>query len=82
MAHFIAYNKTNDVTHIAKLYFKEVMTLHGIPRSIVSEQDTKFLNHFWVTLCKKVGIKLKYNTSCHLQTDGQTEVTIEPYTPS
>ena len=35
MAHFISYNKTNDATHIAELYF-EVMRLHGIPRFIVS----------------------------------------------
>jgi len=37
MAHFIAYNKTNDATHIAKLYFKEVMRFHGIPYSIISD---------------------------------------------
>jgi len=36
MVHFIACNKTNDVTDIAELYFKEVMRSHGIPRSIVS----------------------------------------------
>jgi len=41
MAHFIPCNKTNDTTLKAELYFKEVMRLHGIPRSIVSDQDTK-----------------------------------------
>jgi len=46
MACFIAYNKTNDATYIAELYFKEVMRLHGIPHSIVYDQDTKFLSHF------------------------------------
>jgi len=75
MAHFSPCNKTNDATHTAKIYFKEVTKLHGIPKSIVSNKDTMFLSYFWVTLWKKFGTKLMYSTTCNLQTDRQIEVT-------
>ncbi|KAL4341527.1 hypothetical protein GQ457_08G028020 [Hibiscus cannabinus] len=74
MAHFIACHKTDDDVNVGNLFFCDVVRLHGIPRSIVSDRDANFFSQFWRTLWSKLGTKLMFSTTCHPQTDGQTKV--------
>jgi hypothetical protein len=58
----------------AKLFFERVWVHFGIPQTIVSYRDSRFLNTFWSSLWSLLDTKLTKSTTFHPQTDGQTEV--------
>ncbi|XP_071921821.1 uncharacterized protein [Coffea arabica] len=76
-AHFLPVSMSFSLEKLAKLYTEEIMRLHGIPISIVSDRDPRFVSRFWQKFQETLGTKLKFSTAYHPQTDGQSERTIQ-----
>ncbi|KAL1190115.1 hypothetical protein V5N11_015536 [Cardamine amara subsp. amara] len=76
-AHFLPMCKKDSVERLTELYVKEIVRLHGVAASIVSDRDSKFSGKFWRELQKKFGTKVHMSTAHHPQTDGQSEHTIQ-----
>ena len=73
MVHLIPVNTTIKASELASLYIKEVVRLHGLPDSIVSDRDTKFTSIFWREIHRILGTKLLMSTAFHPETDGASE---------
>jgi hypothetical protein len=72
-AHFLPVKTTHTTTNIADIFMKEIVRLHRIPRTIVSDIDTKFTSNFWRGLLKGFGTNLFFSTTYHPQKYGKTE---------
>jgi hypothetical protein len=68
--HFIPMKTTNSASELVPLYMKEVIRLHGVPKSIVLDRDSKFVSKFWESLHSALGTKLSLSVAFHPQTDG------------
>jgi hypothetical protein len=61
------------VATYAELYIVRVLSLHGVPKKIVSDRGPQFVSKFWEELHKSLGTKLLHSSTYHPQTSGQTE---------
>ena len=75
-AHFLAMRMTFTLEEFCQLYIREIVQLHGVLVSIISDKDPRFTAHFWKSFRKTIGIQLTMSTAFHPQTDGQSEMTI------
>ena len=69
-AHFFAISSKYSAAKVAELFFREVFRLHGLPKTIVSDRDSKFTGAFWQELFWLVGTELAMSTSYHPLSDG------------
>nr|GEZ02089.1 reverse transcriptase domain-containing protein [Tanacetum cinerariifolium] len=69
--------ETDFMDRLARMYLKEVVTMHGIPVLIICDHDGRFTSNFWRSLQKALGTRLDMSTSYHPETDVQSEKTIQ-----
>jgi transposase InsO family protein len=75
MVHFAATHTTVTAKDTARLFRHEVFRLHGMPREIILDRDTRFTSNSWKEVCRLLDIRQGLSTAYHPQTDGQTERT-------
>ncbi|KAA0050376.1 ty3-gypsy retrotransposon protein [Cucumis melo var. makuwa] len=73
LAHFVTGKSNYTASKWGQLYMIEIVRLHGVPVSIVSDRDARFTLKFWKGLQLALGTRLDFSTAFHPQTDGQTE---------
>ena len=76
-AHFLVVRMTFTLKEFYGLYIREIVRIHGVPISIVSDRDSRFTAHFWKSIQKAMGTRLSMSIAFHPQTDGQSEMTIQ-----
>jgi hypothetical protein len=73
ISHFLPVKTDHPVTVYAQLYIAHILSLHGVPKTIVSDRGSQFVSKFWEELHKSLGTKLLHSLAYHPQTSGQTE---------
>ena len=77
LTQFLPMRTDYSLDKLAELYIKEIVQLHGIPVSIISDRDPRFTSRFWGKLQEALGTRLNFSTTFHPQTNGQSERVIQ-----
>ncbi|GKD31000.1 putative reverse transcriptase domain-containing protein [Tanacetum coccineum] len=72
-AHFLPMHEDYKMDRLARLYLNEIVARHGVPISIISDRDGRFMSRFWQSMQEALGTQLDMITAYHPQTDGQSE---------
>jgi transposase InsO family protein len=72
-AHSILVHTFYRAKKYAELYVSRILCLHGVPKTIISDQGSQFIAHFWEQLHASLGTRLIHNSAYHPHTDGQAE---------
>ena len=73
LTHLIPTVQTVSAVQTAKLFFDNVIRLHGVPDYIISDRDARFTSNVWSEICRLLNIKLKMSSAFHPETDGLAE---------
>jgi transposase InsO family protein len=72
-SHFLPVHTTHKTEKYAEIYVDQIVHLHGIPKTIVSDRGALFVARFWEQLQESLGTQVIRSSAYHPQTDGQTE---------
>ena len=64
-AHFLVLLMTFTLEEFCMLYIREIVRLHGVPVSVISDQSPKFTTHFWKSFQRVMGAQLMMSTAFH-----------------
>jgi hypothetical protein len=73
IAHFIPVKTTYSAPQLAELYMLRIVCWHGVLKKIVFDRGTQFTSKFWEMLHETLDTQLRFSSTYHPQTDGQTE---------
>ncbi|CAN4093502.1 unnamed protein product [Withania somnifera] len=69
-AHFIPTHSSYSAERPARIYIGEVVRLHGVPISIISDGGTQFTSKFWRAVRRDLGTEVHLSTAFHPRIDG------------